>query len=157
MNNTNHKSDGMAMAETMREIIRHEDELVNNRITWLSQLQGLLFATLGFAWDKQDAHLLIYGCCIVGSLIALSSLIALASGDEAINRTIYWWDIHKPDDYHGPDIIGLTINALGDRQSFLLRIFFKEFKITKSLYPWYFLPRLFIAAWIVVAILNYFR
>ena len=104
MDINDNKNTGIELSETIRGIIRHEDELVNNRITWLSQLQGLLFAALGFAWDKPDAHFLIYCFCIIGALFALTSLIALASSDEAINRTIAWWDVNKPKDYHGPDI-----------------------------------------------------
>jgi hypothetical protein len=38
--------------ETFREMVRHENELMNHRVSWLLTLQGLLFTALGFAWDK---------------------------------------------------------------------------------------------------------
>lgn len=46
-------------AETIRTVIMHESEVINQRITWLMTTQGLLFASLGFAWDKGDAKSLI--------------------------------------------------------------------------------------------------
>jgi hypothetical protein len=156
MNNTV-KTDGNITAEIIRNMIRHENELVNHRITWLSQLQGLLFAALGFSWDNQDAHLLVYCLCLLGSLIALSSLVTLASGDEAINNTLYWWDIHKPIDYFGPDVIGLTSNGIGNRNPLYLRFFSIRFKANKMIYPWYVLPRLFIGAWIAISFFNFIR
>jgi len=39
-------------ASTIRQMIAHEDDLINHRLTWLAQLQGFLFAALGFAWEK---------------------------------------------------------------------------------------------------------
>ena len=37
-------------AETLRQMIRHESEVINARLSYLMTLQGLLFAALGFAW-----------------------------------------------------------------------------------------------------------
>ena len=42
-------------AEVIRKMIIDENSLINNRITWLSAFQGLLFAALGFFWGKPGA------------------------------------------------------------------------------------------------------
>ncbi len=159
------------MAEIIREMIRHEDCLVNHRITWLSQLQGLMFAAIGFSWDKKDAHLLIYCFCIIGLLIAVSSVAVLTGGQIASYRTIAWWDQYKRKNYSGADIIGLQNyeenketgkwERSGVDKDFLYigkLISDKRRKwLVNRLYPWYFLPRLFIFAWISIAIFNFFR
>jgi len=36
----------------VREMIRHENDLVNHRLTWFCQVQGLLFAALGVTLTK---------------------------------------------------------------------------------------------------------
>lgn len=151
------RKDGNELAAIVREMIKHENELINHRITWLVELQGLLFAALGFSWDKRDAHLLIYCFCLLGSLIAVSSFIALASGDEAISQILWWWDVHKPSEYSGPDVIGVTAGPLGNRKPLVVKLFSMKFKMERLLYPWFFLPGLFIAAWLAVAICNCIR
>lgn len=39
--------------DRIRNLIRHENELINQRLTWLGTFQGLLLAALAFAWDKK--------------------------------------------------------------------------------------------------------
>jgi hypothetical protein len=39
--------------EVFREYIKHEDSLINNRVTWLSQIHGFLYATYGFTLQKK--------------------------------------------------------------------------------------------------------
>lgn len=148
------KCDCNATAEIIRGMIKHENELVNHRITWLSHLQGLLFAALGFAWGKENAHWLVYCFCLLGCFIALSSLISLEGADQAINDMVWWWDTHKPKDFFGPDVIGLTNNGIMHRHGITMKVFSQKIAIRKEMYPWYLLPRLFIAAWLAIAFFN---
>ena len=123
-------------AETVRQMIYHEGELINQRIGWLVTLQGLLFAALGFAW--KDAKELVYVISVLGILISVSTLAALILGGRASKTILNEWRAHKPVDYNGPDVIGYRSQA---RFLGLLR-------------PWYFLPIIFTAAWLSVMAIN---
>ncbi len=46
-------------AEVVRAMIDAENRLVNDRMAWLTTLQGLLFAALGFVWEEPDVRMLI--------------------------------------------------------------------------------------------------
>ena len=89
----------------LREMVRHEDDLRNHRITWLCQLQGFLFASLGFAWGKSQRLTTILA--VSGLTIGFLVLIALLSGTAAHLRIHKWWRQTRPGDYKGPDVFGL--------------------------------------------------
>jgi hypothetical protein len=72
-------------------MVRHENELMNHRVSWLLTLQGLLFTALGFAWDKADAHALIYVFCATGAVVAISSQTVLNGAHQAIDQLRQWW------------------------------------------------------------------
>lgn len=120
-----------------REMVKHENELTNQRMTWLLTLQGLLFAALSFAWEKSLALVIVLA--VVGSVTAFSTSIVLASAQKAHERLRQWWAAHKPADYDGPGIHGYWKEG-GRVHWFLL--------------PWHCLPWLLMAAWVSVAILN---
>ena len=126
-------------AKTVREMIKHEGDLVNHRLSWMVTLQGLLFAALGFAWE--DGRELIYILCFLGIAISLSTLSSLNLGQKAVHTLRDEWDKHKPNDYHGPDVIGVRTSS----------------KYLRYLRPWYFVPVLFVFGWIAVVIINWRR
>jgi hypothetical protein len=117
----------------VREQIRHENELVHQRLTWLIQLQGLLFAALAFAWGKGEALVCLISFLGVGTAVSLWS--ALRHYGPAVRQLAQWWSVRRPDDFAGPDVIGLW--APSDRLARWLR-------------PWRFLPWVFVAAWVFV-------
>lgn len=125
---------------TVREMIRHENDLMNHRISWLLTLEGLLLAALGFAWDKTDARNLIYVFCIIGGVVSASSWRVLGGADKAIIRLYIWWDANKSQGYAGPGVAGFWRESWWD-----------------ILLPWRVLPFLFIIAWLAVFIINYLR
>jgi hypothetical protein len=43
----------LKLYEVFRGYIKHEDGLIDNRVTWLSQIHGLLYATYGFTLLKK--------------------------------------------------------------------------------------------------------
>ena len=94
-------------AEMLREMVRHEDDLRNHRITWLCQLQGFLFASLGFAWGKSQRLTTILA--VLGLTFGFLILIALLSGTAAHLRIRKWWRETKPADHKGPDVFGLFV------------------------------------------------
>lgn len=123
-------------AKIIREMLFHEGELANHRITWLATLQGLLFAALGFAW--KDGKQLIGVLSVLGVAIAISIQISLYYGRKANVNLMQIWNKRKADDYDGPPVIGY--GPVKDIQIFLG--------------PWYLLPGLFIVAWLVVLWVN---
>jgi hypothetical protein len=123
-------------AEIVRQMIYHEGELINHRIGWLVTLQGLLFASLGFAW--KDAKELVYVISALGILISISAFSALILWYRASKSILNEWRDHKPVDYNGPDVIGYRSQS----------------KFWGFLRPWYFLPIIFAVAWLSVIVIN---
>ncbi|MDP2393278.1 MAG: hypothetical protein Q8M21_08485 [Methylococcaceae bacterium] len=131
-------------ASVYRSMMVHENELQNHRMTWLLAIQGFLMTGLAFAWDKQDARMLIFVFCGLGILISLTFWEGLRISKKAQYDLRNKWDGErdKMPSYSGPDIVGYR-----SPQGSLL----------KYLRPWRFLPFIFIIAWGLIAILNYPR
>lgn len=121
--------------ETVRMMIHRENEVIHHRVTWLTTVQGLLFAALGIAWGKPEISPFVALLCILGVLMSAVSLVALVGASLAMRRLIEWWEIHKPPQYNGPDIIGLRP---------------MKSKFFGWIGPWSFIPMLFISAWTAV-------
>lgn len=126
-------------AKIIREMIRHEDDLFNQRITWFSTIQGLLFAALALSWDKTNAFSLVIILSLLGAIISGSTYYTLRRGLEAVVTQMDWWDKHKPDDYSGPDIIGRRPTP----------------KSKNLLWPYFLFPIVFMAAWIIILIWRF--
>ena len=127
----------------IRSMIQHENELINHRLTWLTTVQGLLFASLGFAWDKPTSGALISLLCSLGVAVSVAALVALTGASLATANLCLWWDTHKPKDYKGPDVIG-------GRPSGGRRIQV----ISRYVGPWSYFPVLFIITWALVWIIR---
>ena len=67
---------------------------------------GLVFAALGFAWDKTDARSLVYVFASVGISIAVITLLTTIAATKAMYRLYTWWLLHQPTDYAGPGVMG---------------------------------------------------
>lgn len=117
-----------------REMIRHENDLINQRLTWLSGFQGLLFAALAFAWGKSNIFYLSVIICIVGFLIAVSIGLATSKANRAIKNLSQEWDEKKLENYDGPDIEG---NRCGSEKLDILL-------------PGSFVPLVFSVAWVFI-------
>ena len=124
-------------ASTIRQMIAHEDDLINHRLTWLAQLQGFLFAALGFAWEK--ASVLVPGLVVVGIVTALSVHAACLFSGKAVDGLRKEWDANRPTPYDGPDVIGYR----ADNEGWFLGRFL----------PWIVLPWLFALVWICIVIM----
>jgi hypothetical protein len=122
-------------SEVVRSMIDRENDLINHRITWLTTIQGLLFATLGFAWEKQSAKVLIVILCILGIAISILQLFALISATRAICRLSDWWEANKPRDYTGPGVAGLAP---------------RKHLISRYAVFWNWIPIFFFCTWVVI-------
>jgi hypothetical protein len=125
-------------SDTIREMIRHDDEQVNRRITWFCTVQGLLFAAMAFAWAKPGAKPLVFVFAVLGIMVSISTYYAVRAAMLAIVSQRTWWDEHKPKAYLGPDVISRRPD---DRSHPWLR-------------PGIVLPFGFSAAWLGVGIVR---
>ena len=122
-------------SDVIRSMIDRENDLINHRITWLTTIQGLLFASLGFAWDKHQTTVLIFVFCCLGIAISIIQLVALISATRAICGLSEWWEAHKPNDYFGP---GVTGRSPAKNSLFRYLVF------------WNWIPLLFIVTWAII-------
>lgn len=117
---------------TIRDMICKEVEFIDHRVTWLVQIQGLLFAALGFAWKDGKELIPVLGALGIG--VSVTSLASLRLAHCAIERLYWQWNQQKDPAYKGPDVIGYHSRA----------------RAIKLLQPWLLLPLLFSAAWVAV-------
>lgn len=130
-----------AWQPVIRELIKHENDLVNQRLGWLIQIQGLLFAALAFAWRAAPKPLTAL-IALMGIATAVSLSTALSLYSPAIRGLRTWWHDHRPDGtMEGPDVIGYW--SPSRRVEWYLR-------------PWRALPCIFIAGWVGVLIVLLF-
>ena len=127
--------------EAIWERVKHENELINQRLTWLGTFQGLLLAALAFAWDKSDAKPIIFVLGILGIAVAASIAIGTCRANQALNRLGRYWDKVKPKDYSGLDVEGIRSQA----------------GCFWWLMPGYFLPIAFLVAWVAILYFHYHR
>jgi hypothetical protein len=114
-------------ANIIREMIRHEDNLLVNRTNWMITLQGLLLAALAFSWDRHMAVTFLIGG--LGILYSLFFIRYLNLTDKAIFKLLKWWDDNGAD-YDGPSVIGLRDEEIIGPP------------------PWKLLPWTFIISWV---------
>lgn len=121
--------------EVLRTMIRHENDLMNHRLTWLLTSQGLLFTALGFALsnpNQQFSQQLREVLAFVGILLAASSSIVL----DAANNAILRWSPQAWGDNQNGDVIG-----------------FRGVAILSMFSPWRVYPPMFIIAWYLITTL----
>lgn len=134
-------------AAIIRTMIDNENRIINDRITWLTTIQGFLFAALGFAWDKNDARAVIVIASFLGIGVALASWTSFTISNKARKDLDGWWETHKPEDYGGPPVIGIRSFDQKTPLKFLIR----------SLRPWRSLPPFFILGWLFVLVAHLVR
>jgi hypothetical protein len=123
--------------DIIRAMIMHENEIINDRLTWLLTFQGLLLAALGFAWGAKDSKPLVRIFAALGIVVSVVSVFGLLAATNAMYGLVDWWAQHRPADYVGPDVIGATVPS-GWPPAF------------RYLTPWNLFPLLFVAAWIAI-------
>ena len=56
---------------SIHELIKHEDQLLNHRLTWMWTLQGLLFTAIGFLWKSSDFPVIVIACVGLASCLTI--------------------------------------------------------------------------------------
>jgi hypothetical protein len=125
-----------ADAGIIREMLRHEDELTNQRTTWLMTIQGLLFAAMAFAWGNSPSFL--YLLCAVGIAVSWSAGHALMAAERAKANLYEWWETRGGEGYDGPPVVGWRS---------------KQESWKRWLRPWQVLPTIFVVAWLGIAVI----
>ena len=62
-------------AAIIREMIRHEASVLNQRLSWCVTIEGLLLTALAFAWDRAQL-LFVLLVCLAGIGISIITLYA---------------------------------------------------------------------------------
>lgn len=129
-------------AQIFRDMIVHESNVVNHRLTWLFTLNGFFFAALAFAW--KDGKELIPYFSTLGALVSVSILLPIYASNKAMDRFVEKWDEMKSHDFDGLDIIGY-------------RPVRKTLRPFRVLQPWYFTPFILSVFWLVILARALFR
>jgi len=125
-------------SDEIRNLIKHENELVNHRLGWLMTAQALLYTALSLIWKSGFNEVLVIG--LVGILSSLTFGYSLKFSDKAIGRllSIYREQLKnksKKEENYAP-VIGY------------------EGKTTLIFLPWNFMPWLLVAAWVSLIALR---
>jgi hypothetical protein len=122
----------------VRQMITDENTLTNQRMLWMAAFNGLLFAALGFAWDKPRAHFLAIVFSVLGVTASALNGIVLISAAHAQRRLLLWWHEKGPHDYDGPGVMG---HEPMDKKMY-----------SHYLAPWVQLAFAFAAGWLAILI-----
>ncbi len=122
-----------------RELIRHENDLVSQRLTWLIQSQGLLFTALGFAW--KNAPELAIPLALLGIASTISIATAISFYSPTVRKLARDWEATKeeltPELHANRKVMGENAPSQG---------------IGRLLRPWRALPVIFVLGWTFVVV-----
>jgi hypothetical protein len=128
-----------AFLDTLREMIRHEDGLLHQRLTWMWTLQGILFTAASVLWSKDGRGVaLIAG---IGLLSCLSIGYSLARGLRAIHGLRILDENQRKELKEDCCLLAPTIGAQAPPR-------------VRWLLPGFFLPWVFGAGWVTMLIVR---
>ncbi len=81
-------------AKIIREMIWHEDNVLNTRLSWCATIEGLLMAALAFGWEKAPSALVIL-VAGAGVVVGSSTLYATRTAVETMRELTDWWTNHR--------------------------------------------------------------
>jgi len=134
--------------EIIREMIRHEDNLISARMGWMNAFQGFLFTAFGVTIveviknpkSKEEYCFYIILYAVIGIIVAVLTLHGIFLATRAIENLLDCWNrisgnrLHEHNCISEPDVIGFRSDA-----NFL---------------PWKLLPCLFIFVWLILIIYS---
>ena len=112
--------------------MQNENELINQRLSWLGTFQGLLFAALALGWNNPNVGI-IRVICALGFAVAISIMTGTWRANEAIDKLEKKWDDLKK---AAPDIEFVGVRSRGGYFWWVM--------------PGYFIPPVFAIAWAVI-------
>jgi hypothetical protein len=122
---------------TIRDMIQHENQLSNQRLTWMWTIQGLLFASIPFTWKISLILHFVIG--LVGLISSISIGYQLSRGNAAIKELLTIAKNYKKE-LDKTICIPPTIGARSKAHEWLL--------------PTKLLPIVFATAWVVLLLFR---
>ncbi len=143
MNTVSDKNRLDEYATITREMIARENDLINNRMNWLSGLTGLLFTALGFVWGKASGLEPIIA--IVGLILSFSSFWILFGANLSYRRLYAEWDKKKRaweqqtnEQYDFPNVVAVPPMP--------------SWSLLDLIVPWLSVPMVLVAVWTVLLV-----
>src|SRR5688572_2326592 len=77
----------------LRGRIEHEDNLINQRMTWLINAQAFFFGVLGIIGGVSENYgsVLTISIELLGFIIAISSFVGIKNAGDAVAELATWW------------------------------------------------------------------
>jgi hypothetical protein len=122
-------------------MLREENSLRNQRLSYILTINGFLFAGLGFAWNGPEANRLVVLLAVFGMAIALITIQAMATSNQAFSALGKRGN-ELPDD--GLPLVGLWGDQITGRAKYF-----------RWLQPWYGLPVALLIVWPALAIARF--
>ena len=137
--------------EIIRDMIKHENYLINTRMGWLMTLQGILFGSLGVFYKEEVPSLYFYVLASTGIIISILTVWGVASATCAIHNLEKWYHDHTADFSSYPPVIGIhcggvIVSDKLSKSNFRNVINFMKKHVT----PWQLILVVFVAAWILI-------
>ena len=129
--------------DVVREMIRHEDGLRDQRLGWLFALSGFLFTAVGFAWSDAHATALVTLLAIVGACVAVSTAASLRASELAIARLRALAGDDEPGRAPVAALHSEDLRHAGGLAALAPRI-----------YPWRVVPWLLAVVWIALPVVS---
>jgi hypothetical protein len=126
-----------------RDYVKHEDELINRRLSWNLTLQGFLFAAYGVSFQivGSKPYLRLLPCVfpVVGGLVAFLVLMSILAAQEAIRGLETHW--LKPLNSIEADVKEMLPELTGGSQ---------KFAKFWGWVPQVYIPGVIMAAWVAL-------
>ena len=129
-------------ADRISEILRHENEVTNHRLTWLIATQAIMFAASAEFLKSYLFPTIVI--CLVGILTTWSFAYALISSFESRQHMRKLWQMRLKDNDLSTENFPPLDGAYSGNDS----------KVW--LLPWFFVPKLRLAAWVLLLIYALF-
>jgi hypothetical protein len=128
-------------ADRVRQMVQHETELVNHRMTWFLTSEGVFFAALGVTWDK-DLRLTL-AIVVVGLVAAISTQVSVQAAIRAVQGLEQCW-LDRAKELQVDLASVPPVNGLYQTQ-------IKPYE--KLLFPWRLLPWFLAVVWLALGIM----
>jgi len=144
MSNESEKQyDEMSWPDAVRELIKHENDLIAQRVGWMGTLEGFLFAALSFSWQDpgRGLHSPVLILCPIGILVAAFSIWGIWLADDAIHTMLKELDKKSYVFGYHPPVWGPVCETVRNK-----------WKV-----PWIWLPIIIIMTWCGVLFMHFER
>lgn len=128
-------------ADRVRQMVQHETELVNHRMTWFLTSQGIFFAGLAVVWGKDLRFTLTI--VVVGLVASVSTQVSVQAAIRAVQGLEQCW-IDKAQELQVDLSSVPPVNGLYRTQIRLHE---------KLLFPWRLLPWFLAVTWLAVGVM----